>query len=778
MYKLALSVLICSYQATLSVAHFGYQSGGFSSSTAPDTGNSYASALHYDGASKVVYIVGSTYWTYWDRISHVNNEIASLSKLEASDCFFAMLTIPVLGDTMNLEYTRRFGKSTVDESCSALAFIPSNDGKSKIVTAGHTAQNGFLTSLRSLGSPVSHVYGFLLNLELKLTERPKVIGGFDIQGKLDGGALMNDHAVQYPIAVAVNPLPENGEEDAVYIVSQSSTSKKKNVVGGNLQQRPDKAAAGGLDQPEYGNHYSVFMQKMVSKSRAEMDFEDEEADLIGFSNSEGGLKETTRADWTEVLSPSISYNDLAIDHELQISDLKYVPLVENSVRSDLLVLVGTTSGYGDAFGGANPNENDEDESFLYKAGFITTFDVNGALKKSTRIELEEEDVHIKGVCFEEGKDYVEFIYLVGETRGLLADNIKAQDLSRDVSGRHSKHAFLMKMNIQTHERVWTRQVGGTLGKDVISYGCAVSPNDDVVYMAGTIADGDRIRLQTTPTVSAGGDDIFVANYDSSNGDTNFVKQIGTSKNDWLARGNGIVTDESGNAIILGNTRGSMMRVRSDEENDSVSLDSRGLSSDIFVFSIEKGTGEMKTISEFFNGEPQGIDVADGDAQLGGMDITAVIIGAMIASITSVYVGYSVVRSRTNDYRANTETINYLEDFKDPDYELHIRNSATGGVHAVYGKTRTRPMQNTSMAQSAIPNTSVDSDVAEVMNETRYMSPRKQAPRIPPKRAFSGSLESMRIDSFARNDSRISMSDSSFADDDDNTHLSFEGNELL
>merc|ERR1712137_1043963 len=110
----------------------------------------------------------------------------------------------------------------------------------------------------------------------------------------------------------------------------------------------------------------------------------------------------------------------------------------------------------------------------------------------------------------------------------------------------------MKVNIDTLEREWTRQLGGTLGRDAISYGCAVSPGDDVVYMAGTIADGDKIKLKTEATSSAGGDDIFVANYDSSNGKALFVKQVGSSENDWLARGNGIVCDDDGNAILLGN----------------------------------------------------------------------------------------------------------------------------------------------------------------------------------------------------------------------------------
>lgn len=768
MYKLALSVLLCACRLIPSIAIFGFQSGGFRSNIVPDSSNSYASALHYDRVEQAIYVVGSTYWSYWDRISHSDAEVASLTTLDAPDCFLAMLTMPAQGSTMNLAYSRRFGQASVEESCSALAFIPSpSDGETKIVTAGHTEHKGFMTTLRSLGSPVSTVYGFLLNLELNV--RSKFLGVVDIIGKLDGGGLMNDHTVQYPVAVAVNPLPESEEDDAIYVASLSSPFKGKNLLGANLQQSPDKAAAGGLDQPEYGNHYSVFIKKLVSKTPEEMNFEDDEADLFNSDNSEGGLKETKRSTWTQLLSPSISLNNMATEHYLQISDLKYVPIVTDSVRSDRLVLVGTTSGYGDSFGGANSKEDDIDESFLYKTGFVTTFDVDGGLKQSTRIEIEEEDVFIKGVCYEEGKDHVEFIYLVGETRGLIADNIQKQDLARDASGRHSKHALLIKMNVQTLERVWARQVGGTLGKDVISHGCAVTPNDDTVYIAGSVADGDSIRLQTTPIMSAGGDDIFVANYDSLTGDINFLKQIGTSQNDWLAKGNGIVTDESGNAIILGNTRGSMMRYRGEEDLLP--------SSDIFVLSVEKGTGAMKTISEII-GEKEIIDIPSND-QLGGMDVMAVIIGAMIASVTSMYVGYRVIQSRNSDQRASTQTMSYLHDFKDPDYELHIRNSATGGVHAVYGKKKKMWQNETLIAQSPMTNSSVDSDIAEVMNETRYMSskPNQFAPRVPPKKAFSGVSGNRRLD-MGHMDSSLSIDESSNDDNDSDSEISFGGNELF
>lgn len=738
--------------AAKDITIYGFQSGGFKSSTnIQDTSNSYASSIHYDPVQKAAYIVGSTYWSYWSRAKHSESQIAELEELDEPDCFLAVLARPEQGQTMNLAYSRRFGKEDVEESCSALTFLPSKDGKTKIVAAGHTNAGGFLTSLRFLGTPLSTVYGFLLNLDLDISSN--LFGINSVQGSLTGGALLNDHEVQYPIAIAANPAPLAGDEGSMYVVSLSSPFKDKNSLGANLDKRPDTAAAGGMDEPEYGNHYSVFLKKVITKSEAEMNFEQGEADLLGVENDEGGLKQTLRKEWTELLSPSITYDDIFTEHYLQISDLKYVSRKFNSARDDLLLLVGTTSGYGAAFGGENPDADYTEEAFNYKAGFITTFDTEGKMIKSTRIELEEEDVVFKGTCVDTSVDKPTSFYVVGETRGLVADDMEPHDLSKDPSGRHSRHGFIMKVNIDTLEREWTRQLGGTLGRDAISYGCAVSPGDDVVYMAGTIADGDKIKLKTEATSSAGGDDIFVANYDSSNGKALFVKQVGSSENDWLARGNGIVCDDDGNAILLGNTRGSMMRFRAKETLQA----SGSEASDIFVMSVEKGTGAMKTVSEITgkNDDPFINDNSD----LGGMDITAISVGAFVAFLTTVYMGYRIYQSSTADQRANNKTLKYLDNFHDPDYELHIRNSATGGIHAVYGSKRSTPMTTSQSRapQSRAPRNTVDSDIAEVMKETSYMSTPK---KTPPKAAFA----SKRQPSIKEDD--LSFAESSLAGDDD------------
>lgn len=670
--------------------NYGFQSGGFNSDnldSAVDTSNSFASALHFDPDKRLAYITGATYWSYWDRIKHTDKEAMNLAELNESDCFLAVLKAPQQGqgkDTdMDLLYTRRFGKSSVDETCSSLSVVPSN-GKVRVVTAGHTYAGGLLTTLRSLGSPLSKVYGFLLSLDLNINS------GSSVSGRIEGASLSNNHAVQYPIAVTANPNPtDSGDNGAVYTVSLTSAFHTKNGIDdGSLETRPDNTAAGGIDDPVYGNHYSAFIQKLVPKTQAELDFELTEAQLYGKNAEEAGLRDTLRAEWTELLSPTIFLDNFSRDHQLHISDLKYVPRIVGSKRDDLLVLTGSTSGYGDAFG-ADSDEDidlDDDDIILFKKGFVTTFDTNGVVKASTTIAVEDEaDVIVRGFCFDQigEKDSIRSIYVVGETMGLL-DESYDKYLSKDKDGAISKHAFLVKLDADTLDLVWARQMGGFSGKDVIAYGCAVSPKDEVVYMAGTVAGGDKIKVETGSTESSGGDDIFVASY-SSSGERRFVNQAGSSKDDWLAKGNGIVTDKEGNAILLGNTKGSMMRWRGDQDESLTSI--HGLSTDVFVLSVGKSNGNIKTVSEFL-GKPKpkvesSSDQDDEVYQLLGTGTAVMVVGATFAMFMSLYVGYTVVMKKTIDERANGRAMQYLDDFHDPNYNLQIRDSAYGGIHAVY-----------------------------------------------------------------------------------------------
>lgn len=708
--KLLLKVLLWggwSCQIALAALNsYGYQSGAFGTQADDDhdVSNSYASSMYYDPVSKTAYVIGSTYWSYWDRIMHNEEQIQNLSELDESDCFLAVLSVPSGKDTMSLDYSRRFGKRGVSEACTALSVVPSSGGKTRVITSGHTGEGGFLTTFRKLGTPFSAVYGFLLEIDIE---------DDSLFGTLHGGSLLNDHSVQYPIAIAT------GDQEAYYVVSLSSNIDTVNPLFSTLDPRPD-TAAGGAAGPEYGSHYSAFIKKIVPKTNDQILYEKTEAGEFSLTIDEGGLKETVRSGWNRLISPKISLDNISMEHFLQIADLKYLPLVKEDADPDGLVLVGTTTGYGEAFG-SNLNEDEAaDESFRNKAGFVTLLDLDGKIEAAVRIEADDADVVIRGVCFDQTASSVQSVYVVGETTGLLDDDMKVQDLSTTSDGSPSKHAFLTKIDISGLSIKWTRQLGGSIGKDIIAEGCAVAPGNDVVYMAGTVFDGDKIRFGTNVTSSAGGDDVFVANYIAEDGKTRFVKQIGSSKDDWLAKGNGIVTDDIGNALLLGNTKGSVMRWRGDEDKNNLpTLDGRTSSSDIFLFNLDKSSGFMKEIATKDSG-PEMRDENDPTSGFSASMIFALLFFAVAGVLGSFLFKKELMQkidAMADDYRTRN-VVNSLDQFNDnASYEVHIRNNSTGGVHAVYGNKNGPP--------KAKRSPSVDSDISEAERDAWNISGRRQ-----------------------------------------------------
>jgi len=104
-------------------------------------------------------------------------------------------------------------------------------------------------------------------------------------------------------------------------------------------------------------------------------------------------------------------------------------------------------------------------------------------------------------------------------------------------------------------------------------------------------------LKRHNNAARGGTDIFVASYKTSDGTLNFLRQIGSSKDDTPARGNGgIAVDRIGNAIVVGNTRGSLMRKR-DVAEYIFGQGGSEAASDVFIMSLERDTGEYAPISD-------------------------------------------------------------------------------------------------------------------------------------------------------------------------------------
>ncbi len=686
------------HEAKAETNYYGFQSGfQFKDSSGAVDAYSYGSSLYYDSVNKLVYVTGSTYWSYWDRAEQSESNAGRATYLDKPDCFLGVLKVPRSASDMRLIFADRFGKSDLPESCSALTVMDTSihrDGRtSEIITAGHTEENGFLTSLRPLGSPRSKMYGFLLNINLDFTvdESGKVT---QAQRQSNGGMLINNEITQYPVAITSNP-----NENEIYLLSLSSSFNNLNEYS-RQSSKPDLSAAGGMEEPDYGKNFNVIINKIHSKSSNELEYQESEIDLYAGKTEEGGVEITLKSESSFLFSlnyhDKISSTARMLNNErqvppfLRVSDLAYITDANKVVENDVLIFAGTTNGYGEAFG-FNAEHSAPIQSNHH--GFITKLSPIGKILASTPIHQEGYQVTIKGVCHGE-HNKVHDLYVVGETTAHLDHSMEKHYLSVNVDGRPSKHAFLTKISFHTFEIIWSRQIGSVNGNDVIGYGCAVSKADEMVYMAGTVLNNDSLNIlnkdynesyDNIRAKSSGGDDVFVANFDSSDGKTKFVRQFGTSEHDSLARGNGIVVDENGNAIILGNTKGSMMRWRGDG-----ALAADGDPYDVFITFMSKDTGDTKIISEI--SESSGGDYDDdayGNQEVGRSDVmyfselVAIVVASTIILATMMYIGYHGFFADRGSHIGSEKMLDYVKDFDDVDVTLHIRHSATGGIHGIY-----------------------------------------------------------------------------------------------
>jgi hypothetical protein len=304
---------------------------------------------------------------------------------------------------------------------------------------------------------------------------------------------------------------------------------------------------------------------------------------------------------------------------------------------DLLIMGGSTSGKGVAFGttqdtvseGESPQRFDLDGfvmkirtdngSFAGKDAFdaaTNSFTNTHSIRISS---LPNKHDVVASLCSDPLREWgtpepQDHVYVVGSTEGLLPGMVSGLRDSSFVGqypeevAVNSMEAFLMKVDLATMNPVWTVQVAGinlvsNLKGNAYGFGCAVTHDGQNVYLTGMVKGGDVVTdfsvdsLKRHDNAARGGTDVFVAGYKTSDGILNFLRQIGSTKDDMPSRGNGGITvDRIGNAIIVGNTRGSLMRKR-DVAEYVFGNGGADAASDIFIMSLERDTGEYAPISD-------------------------------------------------------------------------------------------------------------------------------------------------------------------------------------
>jgi hypothetical protein len=248
------------------------------------------------------------------------------------------------------------------------------------------------------------------------------------------------------------------------------------------------------------------------------------------------------------------------------------------------------------------------------------------------------------------------VYIAGTTQGLMP-------VAVDSAAPAGTSAFLMKFHVISMKPVWTKQLGSISASRFhkgIARGmaCAVTPNGESVWLGGVVEDNGVIENESSGrTKSHGGKDIFVAKIDTYNGHLSMVKQMGTAKDDQLARRGGLVADTDGNAVVIGNTYGSFYRTRSPNET----------ASDVFVLTVSLFTGETVASA----------GAATKQASGGGVAGTVLLLSALVA-VVAVGGLYLSRRFKGQAATDRSEVTTYLGGFDIEDVEL--KHSATGGWH--------------------------------------------------------------------------------------------------
>lgn len=611
--------------------------------TGPDSrGSTYGGGFVYNPNTNLIYVTGASYGSFFQS----DFSVLTNSSSPTSACFFAMVKGPsddpkVLPQWLFASTFETSQTVTANEECNSLSLL----GDSRIFIAGSSEESGILSSLRSPGGRRVLQYGMVLDVRLDYAQdsNNQTVGAV---ATLDGGRLINKNNVQYPIAVVAS----NTNNPTVSLVSLFTEIKVDNVdftqaypnAGSPNSPQPD-LTTGGVFQ--YGSKYRLSTAQFSAIALPNPTQE---------SSTGRGLEETLSEDWYEPAGVSTG-DPIYASGSLLVNG------------ADRLLVAGYTrasSGLNFAPGATTAGDMN---------GFVATrFSNNGSYVDGVDTVLVQSsdggDDYLEGICQCEGAPSNSF-YAVGYTNGTFQNAILKPTRSLITT------AFLVKMDAITLQTIWVQQLAApNLAAEVRGIACTVSSDNEVVYVAGNIKGNASFDGQT----AWGGDDVFVAQYQTQNGAVNYIRQMGSPANDKLARG-GIVTDANGNALILANTEGDWFRTRSAEESAN-----HPPYSDLVILSVSKSTGSFRYPGPLPTMPPAYAPGVNSAAPASSSPRRMGLISVLVIIIVAVGI-FALVRMGRQPQELvetdRTKVLSYLRDFDVEDIDL--RHSATGGWHCTY-----------------------------------------------------------------------------------------------
>jgi hypothetical protein len=465
--------------------------------TGPNSGSFYAGGMVYDAGQDFVYLTGIAY------DSDLLDQNTGDTSTPEPECLVVSVSLDD-GEIWDLEEFNTYGEADKLHVCQSVAVHRA----SELIAVGYG--DGAQAAMAGVALAFDRASLELLASTQLVTAAP-------------------NSRFEYPMSIV-------SDGDDLYVVALTSTDAESSSEYSELTQ----AGSSGPQQPnwiniqKYGSSFDMTVTKLTMSSEATID-----------GLPAGNIDFTTQ--WVQEFPVEV---DPATGKKPRVwiggAILKRDP--------GYLAIAGSTRGLGNGYGDAVGDDED---------GFITLLDLNSGqlatnVQRSNKREGTEKDDITNGICHDSNDP--NYFYIVGQTYGEMGD-----DLSMSTGfATGSVFAYVQKVDANSLSSVWTKQFGASMTNrdspaQVYALSCAVSGN--VVYAAGVVDNSAGIVIEGDTRESAGGDDIWVGQFSISNGDLNWLHQVGSDGDDHMAPHNGIVATASGNAILYGDTNGAAFRVR-------------------------------------------------------------------------------------------------------------------------------------------------------------------------------------------------------------------------
>lgn len=478
-----------------------------------------------------------------------NNEHINDGSSSSSMCAYKSLDLR----TMEIVQSLDFG--TGQDICHSLSIEPAHDAHNHhhVHVVGHSVKGGMVVNVQPCNTGFFclrnvEYYGMILDVVLPDDGDDHGEDDHDHQDPvIEGAAILTDSLITYPLSVA-------SDEDAAYVVSWVTDNTEKVADGDDDNDNANiTVVATNVTVPEpvtyMTNPSENFDMGKLFQMKVEVLPKTNYTPKFLSDNVTAVIAEAYTSDdgWHHELTPG--------KEDESILDIAPIVLMD-----DVVIVAGSTDGSGTSLGIANsvkPNVDGFVTKLVKSTGEAVgdSIDTAGQIG-SYRITTDtDSDEYVKSIC--RGGHSKNHIYVTGSTTGRLVANKTADGETR---------GFLMKIKLEDMQPEWIVELhakpstGDVQASPVEGLACAANQNHTSVYVAGNVYNGGTMSASTHGR-SAGGSDIFLAKIDVKTGALEYVRQFGSAGDERLAPRGGLLITKEENAILYGQTNGSLYRSR-------------------------------------------------------------------------------------------------------------------------------------------------------------------------------------------------------------------------